>query len=469
MSQQQQYQQQQYHAAAQQGTPYGQPPQLDYTNYVMQAATDGYGQPQYFQGGQGGMQTFSPTVPQNSAASNPSSTKSVRQHNPYANSPSSEPLSPASAPGSSFASADGQNYFQSPVYGASSDATAQGHQQNFPQEGGAGGAMAYGINEQFEAVKGNICNTACSHRGRYVLISALRLQHVDKVQAIFDEIVPQLVHVVADQHGSHVVRTMVEFLNEAQVTAFVASLSRELILNLATSSQHTRRILQVLFERHRCAALQSVVDVMSENCVGLATTQQGCIAVMRVLENAIDCQKTQLLMALAPRLAALAMDPYGNYVVQSIAQHFNRDTGSEVIEQAFAGHWVALSRNKYASNVMEKVLNAATPLTRKAILDNLIYDQENLTAIMGDGFGNFVLQSIIDTCTTGTEFRKIQDKIRPNLSASPFAHKIEAKLKSKRFGPNPASNASATSSQSGNHRSSSNASTASGSLTTPRE
>lgn len=377
-------------------------------------------------------QVSTPTV-----TSNPASTKRY-SHNPYASSTaSSEPSSPALAPTASFG-ADGmptsyahqlppsalQAQGQGPVYApeaAYSDATSH--------------PVAYTVNEQFAAVRGNIPSAACTARGRHVLISVMRQQHTDKIQAIFEEVAPNLQALILDTNGLHVVRTMIEFLDAAQVSALCDCMSEDTVLALATSSQHTRRVIQMLFERHRCPALQRVVDVIATHAIALSTTQQGCIAVMRVIENSTEPQRLQVLYALKPQLAALTMDPFGNYVVQSIIQHYPRDTVCDVIEKSFAGHWVQLSCNKFASNVMEKVVQACNPITRKVVLEELVHHVEHLQALMQDGFGNFVLQQIIDTCTTGPEYRTLVEKIKPHLATSPFGHKIEAKLKSKRFGP----------------------------------
>lgn len=374
-----------------------------------------------------------------------SNTKSSRRHNPYAstasNASNSEPSSPAMAPAivasrvppadasffSSMSSANGSTT-HSPVY-APVDLAAYG------ADAASHHPIAFSINEQFAQARGSLASTACTPRGRHLLVGALRQQHTDKIAAIFDELAPHIASIIIDPNGGHVVRTLVEFLDEAQIATLVEYLTPEVVLTIATSSQNTRRVLQTLFERHRSVALQPVIDVIATHAIALATTQQGCIAVMRCLEHALEPQRMQVLQALTPQLAALTMDPYGNYVVQAVLQYFTRETACEVLEKAFAGHWINLSCNKFASNVMEKFIQAAPPVTRKTILDELVYESEVLGAIMHDGFGNFVLQQIIDTCTTGPEYRKLTEKIRPLLGSSPFGHKIEAKLKSKRFGP----------------------------------
>lgn len=375
----------------------------------------------------------------------PSSTKRRYAHNPYASSTgsNSEPTSPAMGPAAVSSgrvpAADGfysgmssanTSQVQSPVYAPdahASSGTGYDSASNHP--------IAFSINEQFAQARGNLAAAACTPRGRHMLVGALRQQHTDKIQAIFEELAPNVAGIIMDPQGGHVVRTLIEFLNEHQVAELVQFLTPEIVLTIATSSQNTRRVLQTLFERHRTPALQPIVDVIATHAIALSTTQQGCIAVMRCIEHTLDVQKQQVLVALQPQLAALTMDPYGNYVAQAVLQFFPRELACDVIEKAFMGHWVSLSCNKFASNVMEKFIQAATPMTRKAILDELVYTTEALTTLMQDGFGNFVLQQIIDTCTTGPEYRKLAERVRPMLGTSPFGHKIEAKLKSKRFGP----------------------------------
>lgn len=364
-------------------------------------------------------------------------------HNPYASASSSEPSTPSlMSPTASFAagppSSQSADQVTSAALPPSSVSSSQQQPVYAPESqytDAVAHPIAHSVSEQFANLKGSICAAACTVRGRHVLISTLRLQHLDKIQAIFEEVAPNFATLVMDANGCHVVRTLIEFLTEAQATQLIGYISSDFVLTMATTSQYTRRILQTLFERHRVPALQGVVDVLAAGAVGLATTQQGCIALMRVLENSTEPQRLSILHALAPHLAALTMDPYGNYVVQTIVAVFPREISCEFLEKAFEGNWLALSSNKFASNVIEKLIRTATPVTRKTVLDELVFNPANLQHVMQDGFGNFVLQSIIDTCTTGIEFRRLQERIKPYIGASPYGHKIDAKLKSKRFGP----------------------------------
>lgn len=367
------------------------------------------------------------------AVSMPSAPVKRYTHNPYASEPStptSTSLNTTLSANSSFNASNDYTYqpqqqaqtsAYSPVYAAEGSYT----ESSYP--------VVSNVTEQFFGVVGSIAHTACTARGRHLLISVLRLQHLDKIQLIFEEILPQLNALILDAQGCHVVRTLIEFLNDEQLTTLTSYIDEQTVLLMATTSQHTRRALQTLFERHRSTAFDFIVQVIAADATRLAMTQQGCIAIMRIIENSLPHQKQHLVAALIPSLPTLTMDPYGNYVVQCILQNFDANVTASLVCDAFSGHWVPLSCNKFASNVMEKVVRMMTGPARNALVRELVFDTNNLLCLMQDGFGNFVLQAVIDSSIDPSEYRLIADAVRPQLHTSPYGHKIDGKLKSKRF------------------------------------
>jgi hypothetical protein len=73
---------------------------------------------------------------------------------------------------------------------------------------------------------------------------------------------------------------------------------------------------------------------------------------------------------------------------------------------------------------------------RAELIDELFEDADALNALVQDGFGNFVIQSVIDSCTAQAEFKRVTEKLRPLLHSSPYGHKIESKMRNKKFNAN---------------------------------
>lgn len=366
------------------------------------------------------------------------------RHNPYA----SEPSTPTTSHNTTVLSANSSfnlsgdqlsGSFQS-AYASSPTMYASTGLTDATQGMGGESGLMYNVADQFFGIMGSIAPSACTVRGRHLLISVLRLMHPEKTQAVFDEILPQVNVVALDAQGCHVLRTLIEAISEEQAATLASYLEENTIVALATSSQHTRRALQTLFERHRHTGFDFIVQVIAADATRLAMTQQGCIAIMRIIENSLPHQKHHLVAALIPSLPTLTMDPYGNYVVQCILQNFDANLTVSVVCDAFMGHWVPLSCNKFASNVMEKVVRMMTGPARAVLVRELVFEPNNLLCLMQDGFGNFVLQAVIDSSNDAAEFRSISEAVRPQLHTSPYGHKIDSKLKSKRFSQRSGSN-----------------------------
>jgi hypothetical protein len=283
-----------------------------------------------------------------------------------------------------------------PVY-AASDASG----------GGETTVLAATLEEQFLGVVGNIPATAMSSRGRHLLLSVLRLQHMDKIQIIYDELVPQFNVVAVDQHGCHVVRTLIEYITTAQMAALVPFIDPAVVLQMATATQHTRRVLQAIFEHHKTDGLMPLVEVIKGDCKRLSMTQQGCIVVIRVVEYAQPAQKKALISALVPILPHLATDQFGNYVVQCILKNMEGYVSLDDLVESFQGHWVELSCDKYSSNVMERIVGMLRGESRQRIVHELIFEVVHLQRLMQNNFGNYVLQAVIGSAVDQYEFKLI--------------------------------------------------------------
>jgi hypothetical protein len=282
---------------------------------------------------------------------------------------------------------------------------------------------------------GRVVEAACTPQGKALLVAALETERDEVLEPVTAEICDGLREIAVDPHGCHVLRTLVEACTPEQTEALIASMYPSVVLNICTTSQHTRLTLQSLFER-RLVELWPVVDVLAANAGYLAATQQGCISLMRVFERCDVEQKAALVQELLPKFAALSMDAFANYMVQCAIEHSDRTTAAQYVVQHFSGHLLQMSCDKYASNVVEKVVRVCggVPAVRRLLLDELIFNPAALKELVSDGYGNFVVQSVVEATTNAMELKRVEDRLRPALVSCPFAAKIEAKLKAKRPG-----------------------------------
>ncbi|ESL08471.1 pumilio/PUF RNA binding protein 9 [Trypanosoma rangeli SC58] len=287
--------------------------------------------------------------------------------------------------------------------------------------------------EEFERkCVGRVVELACTAEGRSMLLAAVRSQDAMVIDTMVNEIVADVETVALDNHGCHILRVLKDYMNAEQTALLVSSFSETLVLNLCTVSQYTRRILQSLFE-HPLIDLQPIINVLASNVQYLAATQQGCISLMRVFELCNAEQKMQLMAPLVPLFTHIALDPFGNYVVQCAIEHSGKTVAAQYTVSCFAGKLLNMSCNKYASNAVEKIIKVCgdVPAVRRLLMDELIFNPAALLQMVQDSFGNFVVQSIIEHTQNPIELKRICDRLRPALLSSPYAAKIEAKIRAK--------------------------------------
>eukprot|EP00742_Colponemidia_sp_Colp-10_P013798 GILJ01015616.1.p1 GENE.GILJ01015616.1~~GILJ01015616.1.p1 ORF type:complete len:728 (+),score=177.41 GILJ01015616.1:242-2425(+) len=305
---------------------------------------------------------------------------------------------------------------------------------------------------------------ACSQQGKLVLQGLLHFEdEVAVAQDLFSSVIGHIEAIALNEHGCHVIRALGEKIghaaptsdehdeaqtqanNDASLLQFVAALNETLFLNICTLSQESRRIPQALFETYNAAKpdlLTPLVDIVARNVLYLSATQQGCIAFMRMYEASNYAQKRHMAANLVRILADLSCDSFGNYVVQCLVEHSELHVAAQYVSSAFVGQCVRLACNKFASNVLEKVVRKLShiPSVRRVIVDELIFDLTNATIACEDSYANFVIQTVIETSTNAAEFRKIYDRVKMADTHSMYAAKIEARLRSKSFFANTAAN-----------------------------
>jgi hypothetical protein len=114
---------------------------------------------------------------------------------------------------------------------------------------------------------------------------------------------------------------------------------------------------------------------------------------------------------------SLVQDQYGNYVIQHVLEHGKRKDKSTVITK-IKGQICQLSQHKFASNVVEKCVEYATPQERIIILEDILNGttkgEANLLVMMKDQYANYVIQKIMDLLDDA-ERETLITRVKPHL------------------------------------------------------
>ncbi|RSM13726.1 hypothetical protein CEP52_001856 [Fusarium oligoseptatum] len=202
---------------------------------------------------------------------------------------------------------------------------------------------------------------------------------VSQQAELVQELQPRIVDVIKDEHGNHVVQ----------------------------------KIIQLVPREH----IGFIMDAFKGRVREFATHNYGCRVIQRILEHGLEEDKAMLLEELHNSWRFLFNDQYGNYVAQHIIEKGDPKDSDRVIRLVMS-QLLTLSRQKQASNVVERCIINCTPQQRAEIHTQVTTVGEDgtmpLQHMMSDQFGNYVIQKLL-THSDPAEQEALKAKIRPLL------------------------------------------------------
>lgn len=250
---------------------------------------------------------------------------------------------------------------------------------------------------------------------------------------VFEETTANRIQLMVDRYGNYVIQKLFEFGSQSQKTALFRQMKghvRELSLNqygcrnvqkalevLLVEQQvelidelkgHEREcvwdqsgnhVIQVIIIRIPLKHLGFIIEAFQNQLHVLATHIYGCRVVQRMLENWDGPVKEKIMAALWPSMESLIQDPFGNYVSQHIIEH-NSPEDQARLNHMIVAQFVSYSKQKFASNVVEKSIKFGTGQLRRQMLDIILSGSEHgtgainstLAGLIKDQFANYVIR-----------------------------------------------------------------------------
>lgn len=210
-------------------------------------------------------------------------------------------------------------------------------------------------------------------------------------EALSEEDLPQLLMefhqsvltCIHDQNGNHVIQKCIEVLSTKAKQALAAK-------DWARAEFFGEQI-------------DFVIDDVLNNVVSLSCHPYGCRVLQRILEHCVEGKKNRALDVIAECHKVLLDDQYGNYVIQHVLQYGRNSDRQSVLGIVVANGLLTLSKQKFASNVVEKLLKYGTPSQRNALVREMlkVRSPDALDCVFISPFSNF-------GCAARQRFKRIR-------------------------------------------------------------
>jgi mRNA-binding protein PUF3 len=164
--------------------------------------------------------------------------------------------------------------------------------------------------------------------------------------------------------------------------------------------QNGNHVIQKVIDRVPMQHIQNIVEAFRGNVGVLSVNSYGCRVIQRLLEKVPEPQRRFILTELHAEGPKLITDQYGNYVTQHILEHGLPEDRAKVVNLIKA-QFLAFSKHKFASNVVEKCLIFSDHAQRRDLVFTVLAKNErgetNVMTLLRDGYGNYVIQKLLDT------------------------------------------------------------------------
>jgi hypothetical protein len=139
----------------------------------------------------------------------------------------------------------------------------------------------------------------------------------------------------------------------------------------------------------------------------------------------VESQKSATLDEIQRCHKALLDDQYGNYVIQHVLQYGRESDRDSLLHIIVQNDLLKLSRQKFASNVVEKLLKYGNSNQRNTIVREMLHYVEHagpegtggssvLLLMVRDAYANYVVQTAIDVVPEGNEKRMLIEELKAN-------------------------------------------------------
>eukprot|EP01065_Artemidia_motanka_P018961 TRINITY_DN2235_c1_g1_i6.p1 TRINITY_DN2235_c1_g1~~TRINITY_DN2235_c1_g1_i6.p1 ORF type:complete len:806 (+),score=222.08 TRINITY_DN2235_c1_g1_i6:167-2584(+) len=268
--------------------------------------------------------------------------------------------------------------------------------------------------------------------GNYVLQRLLEHCSVTMRKALAGCIKGHVIELSMHTYGCRIVQKCIEIMDPAARDAIFQELDGHVAM--CVRDQNGNHVIQKCVERmpqHVRFIVQTFVGRVCE----FATHTYGCRCLQRILENCHGHEEiVPILEEVLEHVHSLVTDQYGNYVVQHVLINGNPQYQYTVTHK-LRGYYTVLSTHKFASNVVEKMFEYATPQLRVSMLEEMMScrlenGQSGLVNAVTDQYGNYVIQKIFDLCDD-TLRRLVAEHLQPHvqrLRRAPYAKHFISRL-----------------------------------------
>jgi len=258
-----------------------------------------------------------------------------------------------------------------------------------------------------------LADTMTDPFGNYLFQKVLEKITREERLTLVQTVSPRLVNASLNLHGTRSVQKVVEVCSDddaqSECIAFALAQAAARLCIDSNGNHVVQRVLQKFSHCHASFVFEAVAVAVGD----VARHRHGCCVIQRCLDSPVSPARSNLVGKIVENALDLMQDAYGNYVVQYVLDVCSEEEATAVCESVI-GKVSLLAVQKFSSNVIEKCLEKSNDHIQEVYLQE-ISEPESVKSLMGDPFGNYVIQRGIAVATHSQSVRLVE-VMRPHLA-----------------------------------------------------
>lgn len=227
--------------------------------------------------------------------------------------------------------------------------------------------------------------------GNYLIQKLFAKLSNDDFYSILTIISPHILELGANPHGTRVIQALINYLKTEKLIDYLISIIKPVTVPLIKELNGTH-IIQKISEDFPNKS-QFIYDLILKNAPSIATHRHGCCVLQRYIVDKEDEFCKKLVEKLLANFFLLAVDQFGNYIIQSImklnVQEINNSIANKMIDNI-----LYYSKHKFSSNIVEKCFDYCD-MSIKTEMVKIISEEEAIKELIIDEHGNYVVQKVL--------------------------------------------------------------------------
>jgi len=285
----------------------------------------------------------------------------------------------------------------------------------------------------FHELKDHVAELMMDNFGHYAIEALFQVSPDEQRLYLVGNLAPSIAIVSCHKQGSFSIQSIMESLKtQTEIEMIVEALSKHVMQIILNCSGH--HVIIRFLSKFGWPFTRFVHRALVGHCYVFSTDHYG----LRVMKAAVDAgphsQLTNVFNCISKHTNNLVVNQYGNYIIQHLLDVCPVPI-TNTIKEKLSGQYVRFSKQKFSSNVVEKVIKhskkEAESQANKASENEDNKDQEGFKDwrkiivhelcakaddLISDKYGNYCLQTALNSASNDPELvRELTEAITPHL------------------------------------------------------